>query len=340
MTRAVGIVSALAVVVLVMVGCGAGKSATTSSSTGGQSAQVVRYEAPEADGPNPFTPSSDTQGSATIDVAEEGSNHVCDRNNLMRFLVGDSGRMIVWASVLHVAPSTGSVKRYVAKLHPVTLLRDTRVTDHGFTDDQGSVPFQAILQAGTAVLVDRYGRPVVRCLSGNPLGPPEFAANAKCLDCPAHYSSPPQCQFARGTDYDARWYRRAYYTNAAYDQVFVRLQQGARFGGCYRAYPKPPPVTVVALYRPPPKQQTTSPQQVKTVVTDGTSTQPSQPKSTQPSQPSQPQQPSSPSPPSNNNPPGNLPQVGECNNGVDDNGNGLVDMADPGCSSPSDPTEG
>jgi hypothetical protein len=359
MTRAVGIASALAVAVLVLVGCGGGGSGATSSSSSGRQAEVVRFEAARGGGPNPFTPSADTQGSRTVELAETSSNHVCNRNNLMRFLAADSGRMIVWASVLHVPPSIGAVRRYIAKLHPVTLSRDTLVTDHGFTDDQGSVPFQAILQAGSAVLVDRFGRPVVRCVSGNPLGPPEVASASRCIDCPAHYSSPPQCQFARGADYDARWYRRAYYSNQAYDQVFVRLQPGGRFGGCYQAYPKPPPVTIVALYKPPAKPRAPSggnPTQQKaglnckaprsqlefeqcSGVNNGSGTQPTTPKSSQPSQPSQPQRPSNPSPPSGNQTPGNLPQVGECNNGVDDNGNGLVDTADPGCSGPNDPSE-
>jgi hypothetical protein len=33
------------------------------------------------------------------------------------------------------------------------------------------------------------------------------------------------------------------------------------------------------------------------------------------------------------------PQVGECNNGVDDDGDGLTDMADPGCADPNDQSE-
>ena len=65
----------------------------------------------------------------------------------------------------------------------------------------------------------------------------------------------------------------------------------------------------------------------------------------------QPQQPSSPSPspspapqhqptPTPTDPNAGLPQVGECNNGVDDDGDGLVDTADPGCSGPNDQSEG
>jgi hypothetical protein len=48
---------------------------------------------------------------------------------------------------------------------------DTRVTNHGFRDAR-AVPDQAVLQTGTAVLVDRYGVPHVRSACGKPLLPP------------------------------------------------------------------------------------------------------------------------------------------------------------------------
>ena len=52
------------------------------------------------------------------------------------------------------------------------LLRtDTRVTNHGFRNGRAT-PHQSVLQAGTAVLVDQYGVPRVRCYCGNPLLPP------------------------------------------------------------------------------------------------------------------------------------------------------------------------
>ncbi|HEX7537598.1 MAG TPA: DUF6777 domain-containing protein, partial [Dermatophilaceae bacterium] len=45
------------------------------------------------------------------------------------------------------------------------------VTNHGFTDGHVT-SFPAVLQAGTAVLVDRYGSPVTKCFCGNPLTKP------------------------------------------------------------------------------------------------------------------------------------------------------------------------
>ena len=58
-----------------------------------------------------------------------------------------------------------------AKLTPVTLTRDTRVTNHGYRNGRPT-PRQSVLQAGSAVLVDRYGVPRARCGCGNPLIPP------------------------------------------------------------------------------------------------------------------------------------------------------------------------
>jgi len=53
----------------------------------------------------------------------------------------------------------------------VVLRYDTRVTNHGFANGVAT-PYQSVLQAGTAVLVDRFGVPRARCYCGNPLLPP------------------------------------------------------------------------------------------------------------------------------------------------------------------------
>ena len=49
---------------------------------------------------------------------------------------------------------------------------DTRVTNHGFNDGEAT-PFQSLLEAGTAVLVDNTGVPRVKCNCGNPLAEPK-----------------------------------------------------------------------------------------------------------------------------------------------------------------------
>ena len=71
----------------------------------------------------------------------------------MGVLKAHPDRMREWARVVGVSASYKKVSKYIAKLHPVTLTRDTQVTNHAFTNGR-AVPFQAILQAGTAVLVE------------------------------------------------------------------------------------------------------------------------------------------------------------------------------------------
>lgn len=75
--------------------------------------------------------------------------------------------------MLGLAPDLPTVGRYIQGLKPVTLIQDTRVTNHTY-ESGAAVPFQAILQAGTAVLVNDKGVPVARCRCGNPLLEPIF----------------------------------------------------------------------------------------------------------------------------------------------------------------------
>ena len=74
----------------------------------------------------------------------------------------------------------------IRSLQPVTLTRDARVTNYSFEDGR-AVGFQSILEAGTAVLVDRYGEPVARCRCGNPLSKPIFYAKATGVGKPIVY---------------------------------------------------------------------------------------------------------------------------------------------------------
>src|SRR5690606_32789625 len=67
--------------------------------------------------------------------------------------------------------SVTEIKSYFGELTSVTLTSDTRVTNYGYFDGRPT-PRQAVLQAGTAVLVDAYGVPRVKCNCGNPLNAP------------------------------------------------------------------------------------------------------------------------------------------------------------------------
>ncbi len=94
----------------------------------------------------------------------------CDPDLLQEFLVAEQERAAAWAAVLEI--SIDDIPAYLDGLTPVNLAADTRVRNHGFQDGE-AVPRQAILQRGSAVLIDRRGVPRVDCYSGSPLREPE-----------------------------------------------------------------------------------------------------------------------------------------------------------------------
>ncbi|WP_326546145.1 DUF6777 domain-containing protein [Mycolicibacterium sp. ND9-15] len=91
----------------------------------------------------------------------------CDVELMINYLDANQNKAKAWASVHRVAPN--QIRAYVTELTPVLLRTDTRVTDHGYIEVAQAIPRQAVLQAGTAVLVDKYGSPRARCISGSPL---------------------------------------------------------------------------------------------------------------------------------------------------------------------------
>lgn len=96
-------------------------------------------------------------------------NSSCDAAALVSFLQANPAKAQAWASVFGGKPA--DIPAFVRTLTPVLLDRDTRVTNHGFRNGKAT-PLQSILQAGTAVLVDQFGVPRVKCNCGNPLKEP------------------------------------------------------------------------------------------------------------------------------------------------------------------------
>jgi hypothetical protein len=82
---------------------------------------------------------------------------------------------LAWADVRGIA--VADIAEYVDGLTPVVLRSDTAVTNHGYRDG-AATSFPAVLQAGTAVLVDEFGTPVVKCYCGNPLTEPPSPEDA------------------------------------------------------------------------------------------------------------------------------------------------------------------
>lgn len=188
-----GIVVAVAVVAAVAGGIAIGRSAASDP---------IRLVAAGEAGPNPFTESTqqDTPPSPSDVVAKKtaqlraslpraagtdtpvaggttpglyggsGDVQVCDPQRLVAFLAGAHAKAAAWAKVLGVEPAR--IEAYVATLTPVVLGSDTLVQNHGYRSG-AATSFPAVLQAGTAVLVDATGTPRVKCNCGNPLTEPQ-----------------------------------------------------------------------------------------------------------------------------------------------------------------------
>jgi hypothetical protein len=138
-----------------------------------------------------------------------GDQKVCYKAALLAFLVSHPDKGQAWVDAQNADPTlqwSGSPAKltlenlpaYFDELTPTFLAVDTRVTNHSFVNGK-AVPHQSILQAGTAVLVDKAGIPRARCACGNPLIPPHKVRDPHykghcwpgCHDRPP--CSPPGC---------------------------------------------------------------------------------------------------------------------------------------------------
>jgi len=180
------VVSIAVVGVLVLVGCGSSSKHKTTAGVAGPS--EVALEKTSTPGANPFTPpvgkdtasvkpppavanASSTSFQGNLPGLYGGTRDyaTCDTVQLVTFLESNPSKAAAWARVLSLQPA--DIKSYVSALTPVILRTDTRVTNHGFVGGVAN-PIPSLLQAGTAVLVDHYGVPVVKCYCGNPLTAP------------------------------------------------------------------------------------------------------------------------------------------------------------------------
>jgi hypothetical protein len=181
---------------------------------GGSKENEVRFQNASEPGPKPFTPPTDVpkDSATTVSSSSSGSgstggsdsagqkrgafterNTVCDREKLIAQLNLDPDKRAAWAEAVGIDSDAESVGEYIRKLKPSTLTRDTQVTTHSYENGEATA-YQAILKKGTAVLVDEGGKPVARCICGNPLSEPaELEDNTKCINCPPGYKPPPEC---------------------------------------------------------------------------------------------------------------------------------------------------
>lgn len=98
----------------------------------------------------------------------------CDPGKMLDYLDQNPDKKSAWASVQGIQVS--ELRSYVGKLTSVVLRTDTWVTNHGFANGKATT-ISSVLQAGTAVMVDVYGVPRVKCYCGNPLTPPTVYTN-------------------------------------------------------------------------------------------------------------------------------------------------------------------
>ncbi|MEV5171309.1 DUF6777 domain-containing protein [Streptomyces flaveolus] len=187
-TRSIVAAWALSVALLAGGCAGAGVKQTRAG-------ELVLLEAATDRGPDPFTDSTDTRpesprGTARVQPGDveaplraartvsgatpglyRGTPRVaaCDVERHIGRLAADEAKADAFAQVAGVTRS--ALPGYLRGLTPVVLGADTRVTNHAYRDGQAA-RYQAVLQAGTAVLVDDRGVPRVRCACGNPLKAP------------------------------------------------------------------------------------------------------------------------------------------------------------------------
>jgi hypothetical protein len=185
---------AAAALLTVLLGAVVAACGSSSSSSGIKGASEVAAQPVSTPGQNPFMPTvgkdraglrppaaaSSSSGPATFVGSMPGlyggtrNISSCDARQMVAYLQQNPSKASAWASTLGIR--TDQISGYVSKLTNVLLRTDTRITNHGYVNGQAD-GFQAVLQAGTAVLVNQYGQPVTKCYCGNPLTPPTLLSS-------------------------------------------------------------------------------------------------------------------------------------------------------------------
>jgi len=145
-------------------------------------------ELPSDSGPGSDSPDADqsSDGTAGLSVSPVSAKQttvyasrvesVCDRAKMAAALESNDEARKSWAVLMGV--NEDDVAATIDSLTPLVLARDTAVTNSRYRDGRPEW-FQAILQAGTPVLVEATGTPRVKCSCGNPLKAPDIPHGAQ-----------------------------------------------------------------------------------------------------------------------------------------------------------------
>ncbi|MFE1377526.1 DUF6777 domain-containing protein [Streptomyces sp. NPDC058740] len=200
-TRPAAVATAALASALLIAGCSSGGAGEAGAEqTAAAPAREVLLQPAGAQGPDAFTPSTAQEGAparpgsapegvtgSPVPAAREvtgatpglyaGTRSVasCNVAQQVALLTAEPARTRAFAEAAGIPEA--NVTGWLRGLTPVLLRSDTRVTDHGYRDGRATA-FQSVLQAGTAVLVDQYGTPRVRCACGNPLRAPAAGPGA------------------------------------------------------------------------------------------------------------------------------------------------------------------
>lgn len=206
--RRTGLIIGAIVLVLALVGAGLafglrGSSDDTASEGGEVFLTAADDAGPGSFSPTPFAPAPDpapapldanatrvaassapitATGAATPGLYGGTMNQAaCDADAMVQFLAANQDKAQAWVEGMNQDPNVvlpdgskltaATIPQYVATLTAVVLHADTRVTNHGCENGRVTT-MQSVLQKGTAVLVDDYGVPRVKCYCGNPLQGP------------------------------------------------------------------------------------------------------------------------------------------------------------------------
>ena len=167
-----------------------------------------------------------------------GSNRVCDRDKLLRFLKANLERMRAWALALgrYQAWQPEGIAQAVPATSPRHAHHELHVPDSGGRPRRSSAAPPCLLISGT---------PVVRCLCGNRHRRVREDREVRRLSRELHAAravARPPSTLSGGLLPPRVLQQRAT------TRFFISRHRRSRYGDCYAAYPDPPVVTFINVF--------------------------------------------------------------------------------------------